>query len=610
MAEAPTEAKIQSMAQNMDVGIGSLILRRVMVFVLIGMVCLYYPATQFRGVNNDEAMDHLQLARNLSLGRGYVTDVVRPLQIWFLQSVVGEPVVPLPEMKELFRAPFYPAVLSLILRGASVIQGPQELFFPGPEEIGRRFPIEMRLLLPFGVVLFVLSVLMTYRMGRLLFDQRVAFTSLWLFFLCDDLWKAALSGRPFVLVLFLVTLSLYTLLKGSLRHEQGPGWLAAWVYLMVSAVSIALAGITYYSLILLWLPWLIVVWRSYQPHSGRALFMGLGAMGCVLLPVVLLNLHATRVPYGVFGLAPLSMFADTPMASLRSLQESLRPDFSSVGIGGFLIKWMLNLREAFVGHVKDIGDGWMMGAFMAILPFRFRKVEVNRFRWLTFWMIGLVMIGAAAVGQQGHFMLGKALYPLVLLYGVGFFYLMLDRLDIRVSILRRLAIMAFVFLNISGFLLTFLGPRVPDQFPPYSPRHIILGLSNEVVQDARLRMEAKSGSDGRLLVVSDLPEAVAWYGGERTLMLPAQFTDFAGIHDFYHEISVMYISPRFRNLKPLDDLSVGGYRDWAQLALGQVGNPARFPLDHHLRYVGYPLQGENAWAYFLYDRPARQSLIP
>ncbi len=49
MAEAPTEAKIQSMAQNMDVGIGSLILRRVLVFVLIGMVCLYYPATQFRG---------------------------------------------------------------------------------------------------------------------------------------------------------------------------------------------------------------------------------------------------------------------------------------------------------------------------------------------------------------------------------------------------------------------------------------------------------------------------------------------------------------------------------------------------------------------------------
>jgi hypothetical protein len=608
MPEAPIEAKIQSMVQNVDVGIGALILRRVSLFVMIGLVCLYYPATQFRGLSNDEAMDNMQLGRNLALGRGYVTDVIRPLQVAFMEDVTRQRLVPLPEMPEVFRAPFYPAVLSLLFRGAAAVQTPQELFFPISEKVPQTFPAERQWLVPFLELLFVLSIIMTYRMGKLLFDDRVAFTALWLFFLCDDLWKSVLTGRPFVLVLFLVTFSLYTLLKATLRHESGVNRVSTWVFLALSGLSIALTGMTYYSLILLWLPWLIVVGRTMRPFAGRAVLLGIVIFAMVSVPVMMFNIRMLGVPYGMFGLAPLSLVAETRLMPLRLLQESLDPEFSQLGFGAFMLKLISNLREVFVVQAKSIGDGWMIGIFVAILPFRFRRPEVNRFRWLAFWMIGATLFGAAAVGLEGHFLLGKALYPLVLLYGVGFFYLMLDRLDIRVRLLRRLVILAFVLLNISGFLLTFFGPRTPDQFPPYNPKHIVMGMSDPVMEDARNRAAELENSDGRVLVSSDIPEAVAWYGGERTLMLPASMDDFTSFSDFYHTVSAMYVSTRMRNLKPLDDLTLGPYGDWAQLALGQVMNPARFPPDLHLRYVGYPIGGESVWTYFLYDRPVMRQI--
>ena len=80
----PVFERIQDWIFKLDVGIGIGPFRLGMFCLVVLLLILLYTGTQFYGLRDPEAMDAGQLARNLWRGRGYATQNIRPLEIWYL----------------------------------------------------------------------------------------------------------------------------------------------------------------------------------------------------------------------------------------------------------------------------------------------------------------------------------------------------------------------------------------------------------------------------------------------------------------------------------------------------------------------------------------------
>src|SRR5437773_1252383 len=108
----------------MDMGAGVQFFRLGLFAILVLLVVLFYTGTQFYGLRDPQAMDLAQLGRNLARGRGYVTQNLRPLDVWYLNSIgratleQGHNTIP-----ELWTPPMYPLVLSAAFRAVDAKVG-------------------------------------------------------------------------------------------------------------------------------------------------------------------------------------------------------------------------------------------------------------------------------------------------------------------------------------------------------------------------------------------------------------------------------------------------------------------------------------------------------
>src|SRR5256885_12502468 len=82
----PLFERVQDWIFRLDVGFGVQWFRLGLFCLLVLLIILLYNGTRFLGLRDREAMDTAQLARNLARGRGYVTQFVRPLDVWYLNS--------------------------------------------------------------------------------------------------------------------------------------------------------------------------------------------------------------------------------------------------------------------------------------------------------------------------------------------------------------------------------------------------------------------------------------------------------------------------------------------------------------------------------------------
>ena len=95
------------------------------------------------------------------------------------------------------------------------------------------------------------------------------------------------------------------------------------------------------------------------------------------------------------------------------------------------------------------------------------------------------------------------LAPLVFVFGVALFYILLDQLNLAAVDVRGAAVGGFVAVMCVPFVTSLLLGHSPAPNSPYSPLHI--------QRTARL-MRAEEW------MMSDIPGAVAWYG-DRNLRL-------------------------------------------------------------------------------------------
>src|ERR1700753_2001112 len=115
-----SSARIQEMIHKLEMGGGSRYIWMLALMAALTVVGVLYDLRAYRGFSSPDAMDAAQVARNLSEGRGYTTQYIRPFSIYRVQkhSQAANPsgtndVARLNGFHpDLANAPLYPAVLA------------------------------------------------------------------------------------------------------------------------------------------------------------------------------------------------------------------------------------------------------------------------------------------------------------------------------------------------------------------------------------------------------------------------------------------------------------------------------------------------------------------
>jgi hypothetical protein len=258
----------------------------------------------------------------------------------------------------------------------------------------------------------------------------------------------------------------------------------------------------------------------------------------------------------------------------RTLAPTL--EFSDV-VHDLQVKWLTGFAELYQGGLRTIGDGLLASIFLTTFFYRFTRGSVNRLRWCLglALLLMLIMIPFFGVATQRLLYL---FWPFALLYGLAFFFILLDRLQLRLPILRMAVIGAVVFLTTLPLILRLLPPRESAPYPPYFPPYIS-HVSRMLTPEE--------------LLCADMPWATAWYGDRTSLLLPLSLDDFYTVNDYTKRISGLYFTTLTRDREYVRSLLTGSYRTWFPIIEGRI--PGDFPLTQ-----GFPLS--NMDQLFLTDR--------
>jgi 4-amino-4-deoxy-L-arabinose transferase-like glycosyltransferase len=589
------ETSVQSAVFQIEMGRGKKVIQWVLLVLLAATLCLIYSASQFRsGLSKREAIDMAQLARNIARGEGYTTHLIRPLSLWQLEQhgwdiqdkdVRDRLINRLPDISN---PPFYPFVLAQLFKIL-----PKSMF--KYNEVDHIFPAERWIILPFNQLCLLASILITYLLAKRLFDGRVAAMVGWLMLFSDTLWSYGVSGLPTNLLLLLLLLAIYCLFiaDGCLNPPEpaegeeasaAPAQVTGPVIALVlgSAVLLGLCFLTRYLAGFFVIPLAIYAACIFR---GRAPALWSGVYVVVFLAVICPWLvRNERVSGSMLGLAKYELIERSGAIQGETLQRSYKPDLTDAySLRSLTSKFLSNVRPNLLSNLRLIGSDFLVLFFGVGLMYGFRRQDATRLRGAVVGALAAAIVGMSLIGsdpeRNGSEVYGGnllvLLLPLVAIFGVAFFYLLLDRIPFRIKLTRAMAIGAFVTLNLLPIIFTMLPPRpAPYPYPPYLP---------PVTRWVAGFFEPNE------LGCSDLPWSMAWDGDRRTLWLPMTIDEFYEINDFVAPkgIQFMMLTPYFLDGKRESEIMKGEYKGWASLIQGQLRSD--FPLK---AYVAVPPDGQ------------------
>ncbi len=567
MAAQPMGSTLQDLVYNVDVGGGLRIIKVFLYILFILALMLIYTVTQFKGLDNAEAMDQAQIGRNLAQKKGFTTDYIRPLSLWCLKEKSPAQAPRIDQHPDIFHAPLYPLLLAAGYKATGVDFKP--LMEPGV------YPPEQWVVIPMNHLFTLLSGVLVFFLGRRLFDSRVAWLGMTLFFLSNTVWDDSISGTGVAVVTFWALLAFYAAVVMAGRDQDGAPARKLALPFLAAALACLLAGLTRYGALAI--------------TPAIALYVGLAVRrrGWIWAVALLLIVVAGMTPWlvrnkqvsgGILGLATYTALADTSLFADDTLERTLAPKLAMDEVPQALqVKWLRNLALFYQDNLRTLGDGLLTSLFLVTFFYRFVRRPVQIFRWCLLLGLVLMMMVAALFGVPTARLL-HLFWPVVILYGLAFFFLLLDRLEIKVRLLSAGVITALGVACALPLVFTLLPPRKSIPYPPYFPPFIthVCSLLN-----------------ARETICADMPWATAWYGQRSSLQLPVTVNEFYEINDYIKKISGLYFTTISRDKPYVSSLINGSYKAWFPIWEGRV--PADFPLTH-----GFPIGEMNQL--FLTDR--------
>jgi hypothetical protein len=585
---------LQDIIHKLEVGGGPRVFRVGLTVLALALLTVGYNWRSFKNMACQEAMDTAQLARNIAQGKGYTTLFVRPLSMYLVKNrslakqgapAKGADPAQIKGMHpDLANAPVYPCLLA----GAMKIL-PFEYLLPAkPKPFwssnGRFWRYEPDFLI--GLInqaLFLGVIALTFFLARQLFDARVAWLSGGLLLGAELLWRFSVSGLSTILLLliFMVLAWCLVLLE---REAREPEWGSTGVLVLagLAGVVVGVGALTRYAFGWLVVPVLLFVILFGGRQRVVLALITLALFLATMAPWVARNYSISGTP---FGTATYAVLENTMLFPEHKLERSLEPDFSRLYLMPFWIKLMTNLRQSVQSELPKLGGTWVSAFFLVGLLIGFRNLTVTRLRYFLLSCAGVLLIvqalGRTQLSEDSPEVNSENLLvllaPLVMVYGVSLFFLLLDQIAFPFPQMRYITVGVFTAVACLPMVLAFLPPKtIPVAYPPYYPPGIQMIAS---------WMKEKE------LAMTDLPWAMAWYGERQAVWLtlkctpdakdPDSHEDFFAINDYLKTINVLYLTPMTMDARFLSQWIRAGEQSWGSFVLEVMVKkkvPDYFPL--------------------------------
>ena len=586
---------LQDILHRLEVGSSSRFFRVGLAVMAVVLLTGGYNWLAFRNMATQEAMDAAQVGRNIAQGKGYTTLFIRPLSMYLVKKhnletrgvAAAGKVADLAEIRgmhpDLANPPVYPVMLAALMKvipfnyTASVTRS----FWSSGGRFARFEPDFLIAL--FNQFLLLTIIGLVFLLTRRLFDPGVAWLSAGLLLGTELLWRFSVSGLStmLVMVIFIGLAWCVVLLE---QEARAPKWRPFGILVLAGAAGaiVGLGGLTRYSFGWLIIPVMVFVIVFGGQRRVAGALIALAAFAVVMAPWIFRNYNVSDLP---FGTATYAVVEDTVLYPEYRLERSLEPDLNRLYLGAFWLKLNSNLRQIATNELPRFGGTWITAFFLVGLLVGFRNPAVARLRYFLLGC-GLVLIFAQALGRT-HLSeevpdinsenLLVLLAPLVLVYGVSLFYLLLEQMPLPLLLMRYVVIGIFSVVACLPMVFVLLPPTTsPVAYPPYYPPAIqtVAGWLKE-----------------EELAMSDVPWAVAWYGQRQCVWLTLKCTpdardphsqeNFFSINDYQKPIHAIYLTPQTMDARFVTQWIKAGEQSWGSFILECIVKkkvPDYFPL--------------------------------
>ncbi|MDB6149437.1 MAG: hypothetical protein JWQ44_885 [Chthoniobacter sp.] len=567
-----TETQVQELVHKLEEGRWA---KWVKLAVLLGAIVFminlwFFRDSGFKGLTHEKAIEQAQIAREIARGNGFTTKVIRPAALWLFEKNKGA--FPVDRQPDIYHAPLNPWINSWFLRLV-------KKDWPMTKKDLQYTPD--RVIAGVGVLFFLLSVLVNYHTAKRLFDRRLALLAVGLLLLCQQFWNFALSGLPQMLMLFLFSGAVHTLIRAvEARYlNQSPmRWIAA------TGALFGLLALAHGITIWIFAGALLFVTLLFRPW-GRAAGLMLAVFLVCYSPWLIRNARVSGTPVGLGWYSGLHQIKGSESQIMRSMEVSL----AGVSPRVFRKKVQVQTLGQFDNLYRLLGSVVVAPIFFVALMHLFKRPETAVFRWCILLMWLAAVLGMSVFGfGEGSGLAANDLHvlfiPLMSFYGLAFLLVMWSRLEMNIRLVR-LGFLTLVFI-ISALpfidqFLVLVGPAgSPVAWPPYVPPYI--AILNEWTEEKEI-------------IASDMPWAVAWYADRKSLWLPMSVKDFLDLNDFNQlngRIVGLHLTPVTGNKSFISEVVKGEYKEWAQFIM-RTAQLRDFPL----KYVT-PLPIENECVFY------------
>jgi hypothetical protein len=192
---------------------------------------------------------------------------------------------------------------------------------------------------------------------------------------------------------------------------------------------------------------------------------------------------------------------------------------------------------------------------------KFEREEVNQLKWCVAVVIILTVFVAAifSIDSHGAF---KPYLPIMIIYGVAFFFAVLERDEFADVGWKLTMTGALILLSVLPMFFAVFAQKARSPYPPYFPPFISY-VSNLLGPEENM--------------CTDIPWATAWYGKRTSFLLPESVDDFRKINDNVR-ISGLYLTTVTGNRPYSGTFTGGAWRSWQPILNGKI--PKDFPLTH------------------------------
>jgi hypothetical protein len=488
-------------------------------WVLIGalLVCgvgtsLVVSWRQFHGAASEATLVQADMGRQIASGAGFTTRVNYPQAVAFLgaRGVRFDPAVPYPEV---YQAPLYPMVIAggLRLLPSSLRESLFASVPAPPYGYGADY-----FLLGLNLVLFWLAVGLAFDLGRRLFGAPSGWLAAAAIFVSVPIWQqvVAVNGTALMMVLALAAFQAWWRAEsaGDARGASLPlaalGALCGLLFLAEysSGMLVAVASV-----------------RVLRRFAGAARWRSLALLLCgfavVAAPWVVRNLRVTGLPVGL-AVQNIALKSGDSTAEPATVRATLSATLPPIELNKLSNKVLSALQEAVRSRVWSGGAMWFAAFFAAGWLYVFKSAPVNRLRWL-FAVSLLVLVASQATFNSGESERQAVawLSPLIIVFGAGFFFVLLSSNPLLGS-WPRLCAAALLTLQALPLVHDALDPHwLHFQYPPYFP---------QLFRGMRRQMDL-SDAAGRYGLMADVPAGLAWYGEARVWAQPATLRDFYAV---------------------------------------------------------------------------------